>query len=194
MAFDEQYGDELEATLQNVSRNCLRGQPIPEDLEVFWAAQLAEDTDFLDTFELTLFDAIDDDLFDGFGEEDGVEPALARAFRRMADQVCWIGEILDGSLIGYWVGEQNRPVADSPVVLCDEEGQFELGARTLSEYLLDYTDPEDPEEFAEVLGELEALNVHVRVRNHDDIWARLDGFDDPNSIVLGYVVEERMRG
>lgn len=185
---------ELNDVLADVSQFCLAGQPVPNDLRSLWQAQLAEDTDLLDAYELTLFDGVDEDLFDGFGVEAGVEVPVAAAFDRMVRQIRWIGEILDGSLIGYWVGEGNRPVDRSPLVVCDPDGQFELGAMTIAEYLLDCTDPEDPEDFAEVRSELERLGIHVPVRNHDELWDRLEGFDDPNGVVLGYVVEERMRG
>jgi hypothetical protein len=186
--------DDLQAVLADVSTYCLRSADVPSDLAALWRAQLTDNTDLLDAYELTLFEAIDEDLFEGYGVEDGVEAPVAAAFDRMVRQICWIGEVLDGSLIGYWVGEQQRPVAKSPIVVCDPEGQFELGAMTLAEYLLDCTDPEDTEDFVEVRDALEALGVHVGVRNHDEIWDRLEGFDDPNAIVMGYVVEERMRG
>ena len=186
--------DELQAALADVSRHCLRGQPVPKDLAALWHAQLAGDTDLLDAYELTLLDAIDDDLFEGFGVADGVEVPVAAAFDRMVHQVCWVAEVLDGSLIGYWVGEGKRAVADSPIVVCDPDGQFELGARTLTEYLLDCTDPDDEEDFNEVRDALEALGVHVDVEDHEVIWDRNEGFDDPNGIVLAYVIEERMRG
>jgi hypothetical protein len=123
-----------------------------------------------------------------------VEPPVAAAFDRMARQVCWVAEVLDGSLIGYWVGERGRSVVDSPIVVCDPDGQFELGARTLAEYLLDCTDPEDDEDFAEVREALSLLGAPVEVGDHESIWNRVDGFDDPNGVVLSYVVEERMRG
>ncbi len=186
--------DELGAALADVSRHCLRGEPVPDDLAALWRAQMADDTELLDAFELTLFDAIDDDLFQGFGVADGVEAPVAAGFDRMAKQICWVAEILDGSMVGYWVGEEQRRISDSPVVVCDPEGQFELGARTLSEYLLDCTDPEDAEDFVEVRHALETLGIRVDVEDHEAIWDRIDSFDDPNGMVLGYVVEERMRG
>ncbi len=185
---------ELESILADVSKYCLGGEPVPQDLSALWRAQLNDDTELLDTYELSLFEFIDEQLFEGFGVEDGIEAPVAAAFRRMVDQVRWIGEILDGSVMGYWVGEHGRHVDESPIVVCDPDGQFELGARTLGEYLLDCTDPEDPEDFTEVRDALESLGVRVVVRSHDEIWDRLDGFDDPNAVVLGYVVEERMRG
>ncbi len=185
---------ELADALANVSAQCLGGEAVPDDLAALWRAQFDEDTDLLDSYEMTLLDAVEPELFDGFREEDGVEPAAARAFERMATQIRWVAEILDGSLVGYWVGEERRRVGESPVVVCDPGGQFELGARTLVEYLLDCTEPDDPEEFNEVADALADLGIDVPVQSHQEIWNRLEGFDDPNAVTLGYLVEERMRG
>jgi hypothetical protein len=185
--------NELQDVLDEVSQNCLGGQPVPEDLAALWAAQLRDETDLLDAYEMTLFEGADDDVLEGFRVEDGVEPAAAAAFERMAGQIRWVADVFDGSLIGYWVGEQNRPVADSPVVIVDPDGQFDLGGRSLADFLLEQTDPDDPDDFNDVRNALEALGVAVRVRDHDEIWARLDGFDEPNQLVLGYLLDERMR-
>ncbi len=194
MSSSSSGSDELSEVLAEVATNCLGGQPVPADLAALWAAQLRDDVDLLDAYEMTLLDAIDEDLFDGFHEDDGVEPAAARAFRRMADQVHWIADVFDGSLVGYWVGEKRRPIEESPIVIVDPDGQFELGGRNLTEFLLEQTDPEDEEDFNEVVRALEELHIAVRVRNHEEIWTRMDGFDEPNGIVLGYLVEERMHG
>ena len=185
---------ELSDALANVSAQCLGGEAVPDDLAALWRAQFDDDTDLLDSYEMALLDAVEPELFDGFREADGVEPAAARAFERMATQIRWVAEILDGSLLGYWVGEERRRVGDSPVVVCDPSGQFELGARTLVEYLLDCTEPDDPDEFNEVADALADLGIDVPAQSHQEIWNRLDGFDDPNAVTLGYLVEERMRG
>lgn len=185
--------NELQDVLDEVSQNCLAGQPVPADLAALWAAQLRDDTDLLDAYEMTLFEGADDDILDGFRVEDGVEPAAAAAFERMSQQIRWVADVFDGSLIGYWVGEQNRPVAESPVVIVDPDGQFDLGGRSLSDFLLEQTDPDDPDDFNDVRNALEALGVPVRVRDHDEIWSRLEGFDEPNQLVLGYLLDERVR-
>ena len=185
--------NELQTVLHEVSQNCLGGQPVPDDLAALWAAQLRDDTDLLDAYEMTLFEGADDDILEGFRVEDGVEPAAAAAYERMANQVCWIADVFDGSLIGYWVGDQRRSVADSPIVIVDPDGQFDLGGRTLADFLLEQTDPEDSEDFNDVRNALEALGVAVRVKDHEEIWARLAEFDEPNQLVMGYLLDERMR-
>lgn len=185
--------NELQDVLDQVSQNCLGGQPVPEDLAALWAAQLRDDTDLLDAYEMTLFEAADDDILEGFRAEDGVEPAAAAAYERMAGQIRWVADVFDGSLIGYWVGEGQRSIADSPIVIVDPDGQFDLGGRSLTDFLLEQTDPDDPDDFGDVRNALEALGVAVRVRDHDEIWSRLEGFDEPNQLVLGYLLDERMR-
>jgi nucleotide-binding universal stress UspA family protein len=185
--------NELQNVLDEVSQSCLGGQPVPEDLAALWAAQLLDDTDLLDAYEMTLFEAADEDILDGFRVEDGVEPAAAAAYERMAQQVRWIADVFDGSLIGYWVGDQRRPVADSPIVIVDADGQFDLGGRTLADFLLEQTDPEDADDFNDVRNALEAMGVAVRVKDHEEIWSRLADFDEPNELVMGYLLDARMR-
>ena len=181
--------------LTGVRATCLRGDPLPSDLAVLWQAQLRDDTELLDAFEFVLLEGIPhDELFGGFHESDGVEPAAAAAFSRMTEQLCIVAEVLDGSLVGYWVGEEpRRAVAESPVVLIDGHGQFELCAMTLSEAMLQWTDNEEPDDFEEVAAALKALGCEVTVANHQEVWEKVTGFDEPNSLVLGYLVEERLR-
>jgi hypothetical protein len=186
---------ELRETLRALSDEVLRGEPVPDDLAALWRAQFADDVDLLDAYEMVLLEGDDRrDLFADFTTENGVEPAIARAFERMTSQVRWVAEVFGGEMLGYWVGDRGeRRVADAPVVRCDVEGQFELAGRTLAEALLEGTDPEDPDDVNDVVMEFRRLDVPCAVDNHDAIYARIDSFEDPNGVVLGYVVEERMR-
>lgn len=186
---------ELHDTLKALSHDVLRGEPVPADLAGLWRAQFADEVDLLDAYEMVLLEGADtDDLFADFTVENGVEPAVARAFERMTTQVRWVAEVFGGEMLGYWVGDRGeRRVADAPVIRCDTEGQFELAGRTMAEALLEATDPDDPDDVNDVVMEFRRLDIPCPVDNHDDIYARIDSFDEPNSIVLGYVVEERMR-
>lgn len=195
MPFDDVDETELRETLKALSADVLRGEPVPDDLAALWRAQFADEVDLLDAYEMVLLEGEDrDDLFPDFTVENGVEAPVARAFERMTSQVRWVAEVFGGELLGYWVGDQGeRRIADSPVVRCDTEGQFELAGRTLAEALLEGTDPEDPDDVNDVVMEFRRLDVPCVVDNHDAIYARIDAFEDPNGTVLGYVVEERMR-
>ena len=191
---------DLRSILDSVSSTCLGGEPVPADLAALWRAQLTDDTELLDAFEIVLLDDPDpEEMFAGFGEGDGVEPAAAAAFARMAAQVRVVAEALDGSLIGYWVGEGAavhglavRPVASSPLVLIDGDGQFELCAMTFAEAMLQWTDPEEPDDFAEVGDALSRLGCPTDATDHDAVWAKLADFEEPNGLVLGYLVEARL--
>jgi hypothetical protein len=186
---------ELRETLRALSDEVLGGEPVPDDLAALWRAQFADDVDLMDAYEMVLLEGDDrSDLFADFTTQNGVEAPVARAFERMTAQVRWVAEVFGGELLGYWVGEgRARRIADSPVVRCDVEGQFELAGRTLAEALLEGTDPDDPDDVNDVVMEFRRLDIPCPVDNHDAIYARMDMFDDPNGIVLGYVVEERMR-
>ncbi len=186
---------ELRATLKALSADVLRGEPVPDDLAALWRAQYAEEVDLLDAYEMVLLEGEDaDDLFTDFTVENGVEAPIARAFERMTTQVRWVAEVFGGELLGYWVGDRGeRRVADAPVIRCDTEGQFELAGRTLAEALLEGTDPDDPDDVNDVVMEFRRLDIPCVVDNHDAIYARIESFEEPNGIVLGYVVEERMR-
>jgi hypothetical protein len=180
--------------LRRLSEEVLDGQGVPEDLKTLWRAQLSGDTELLDAYEMVLLeDLTTDDVMEGFRVEDGVEPAAAFALERTVDQIRFVAEAMDGSLLGYWVGDPARSVADSPVVVFDNDGQIELAGRTIAESLIGWTDPEDPDETTEVCEELRALGIRLTADTHERIYARLSSFDDPNQQTLGYMIEERMR-
>ena len=193
-AHPDDLDEELRAVLRDVASDSLDGDDVPEDLAVLWRAQLSGDTDLLDAYELVLIDGLStDEAMSGFRVEDGVEPAAALALERTVDQIRFVAEAMDGALVGYWVGELPRRVADSPVVVLDTDGQLELGGRTLAETLLAWTDPEDPEEVSEVYEALTAMGIRMAADTHDRVAARLAEFDDPNQVTLGYLIDERMR-
>ena len=195
MPLDDVDETELRATLKALSADVLRGEPVPEDLAALWRAQFADEVDLLDAYEMVLLEGEDaDDLFADFTVENGVEAPVARAFERMTTQVRWVAEVFGGELLGYWVGDRGeRRITDAPVVRCDTEGQFELAGRTLAEALLEGTDSEDPDDVNDVVMEFRRLGIPCPVDNHDAIYARIESFEEPNGVVLGYVVEERMR-
>jgi hypothetical protein len=180
----------LKTTLARVSRNCLRGQPVPADLQSLWKANLADDADLLEEREFELVDELDDDFFEGYQEGDGL-PYCIRAHQRMFDQIAFIARTMDGGILGYWMGEQKRAVADSPVVELDSEGQYELKGTSVAEYLLQLAD--SPEEFAEVREWLAERGIQVTAGRVEEIWARLKAFDDPNKQSWRYQDEERAR-
>ncbi len=182
---------ELESILQMVSVDTLDGRPIPADLALLWKAQLDGETDLLDAFELVLLDSMtSDDALEGFGINDGVEPAAAKALASVVSTIGFVAEALDGALLGYWFGST---ATLPPVVLFDGNGQLELLGATMAEALIALSDPEDDEEVAEVVAGLEALGIVPQATNHDGVLDRLAGIAGPNELVLTALIEARMQ-
>lgn len=49
-----------------------------------------------------------------------------RAIAEVCDPIAFVGADDDDQYLGYWRGPRKREIADSPIVLLDNEGQFEL--------------------------------------------------------------------
>jgi hypothetical protein len=178
----------LKTVLSRVSANCLHGQAVPDDLRSLWQAQLDGD-DFLQDHEFTLVDHLDEEFFEGYDENSGAPEYSVRAYKRMFEHIAFVATTMDGGRLGYWLGEGGRPVADSPVVELDNEGQFELKGANLAEYfLLQFGD--SPEEFSEIRDWLVGLNIPVGASSQKEIWAHLEGFDSPNELSRRYQREE----
>ncbi len=182
----------LAAVLDRVSQNCLRGQPAPDDLRRLWQAQIEGDAEPLNAADLVLIEVFAPDFFEGYRPQDGVPPDIARAYQRMFEQIAFIGQVGDGSLLGYWLGEERRPVASCPLVELDTEGQFYLWGTNLSEYLLLKADDCMSMSFGEVQAWLVAHGSAVGVYSPQDIRQRLGAFVDPNVQFDRYWDEEQM--
>jgi len=183
---------DLAVALDRVSQNCLRGQPVPADLRRLWQAQIEGDPELLDVTGLILVDALAPDFFEGYRAQDGVGPEGVDGYGRMFDQIAFIGQTEDGELLGYWLGEERRPVETSPVVELDTEGQFKLLGTKLSEALLLGAD--SGLGFSELRAWLEARGIVVGVGSDEDIWHKLEAFPDPNAQARQYFDEERVKG
>lgn len=181
----------LITTIARLSRNCLRGQPVPADLEALWKAKLGNNADLLDEREFELVDELDEDFFEGYQEGDG-PPYCLRAHQRMFEQIAFVARTMDSGTLGYWLGEEKRTVAESPVVELDSEGQYNLKGTGVAEYLLQLTDSQD--EFAEVRAWLAERGIQVNVESVKEIWAKLRAFNDPNKQSWRYQDEEQAIG
>jgi len=110
------------------SRNRLNGEPVPKDLNILLPHrdELAERTgvrlewaeDWAPWLEIH-----------SLNETEGLDPDRA-ANRRATEEVCrliaFVASVDERSFLGYWRGPTHREVADSPLVLFDEKGQFHL--------------------------------------------------------------------
>lgn len=183
---------DLAATLNRVSQNCLRGQPVPADLRRLWQAKLEGDTEVLDAADLVLVDVLAPDFFEGYRAQDGLDSEYVSGYLRMFEQIAFIGQDDGGALLGYWLGEGHRLVEASPVVELDTEGQFRLLGTELSEALLLRAD--NGQGFSGLRAWLEARGIVVGVGSDEDIWHKLEAFPDPNAQAHRYFDEERAKG
>jgi hypothetical protein len=125
--------------LSDFSENRLRGEPVPEDtrillqhrrelLELLGVDMQSEASwaPWLDTSYLSGADLADPDIV-----------ANVKAVHDVCGWISFVAAYEEGEYYGYWRGPESRPVARSPIVLLDNEGQFQLCAgRTLAEALV----------------------------------------------------------
>lgn len=158
---------------KRISKNCLHGQPIPEDLKLFWKANDVAPWD--DIVPFTLVDELDDDFFIGYRDEDGIDPDIQTAYQRMFGHIAFVGYREDGEKVGYWLGPENRSIETSPIVELDTEGSFQLSGRNLGEYLLSCVfSAEDYQELREVLDE---IGISVDYESQDELLESFNNLD-----------------
>ncbi len=190
--------NDVDQTMEKISSNLLRHQPVPDDLKRLWQSKLEGHDLTCPNLGFELIDRITPELFIGYRLEDGVPASSVRGYQRMFDQIALFGKLEDGDLFGYWLGVPPRTVAESPVVRLDTEGQFALVGTTASEAVLNQSsdDPDFPLErqFKTVRASFEALEIQNLPVNHDEIYARSSPFPDPNETVDQFIAEEEARG
>ena len=183
---DSETADELLAELGMLFGNDV----VPADLISVWLAQQADHTDLLDSFELILMLGLESvDVLGSLADDPGSDAAAITALGRLLDEIVFVAEAMDGMLLGYWLppGE-----ADRVVVAVDEHGQVSLQGRTFVEALIAFTDPDDPDEAAEVVAELAQMGITTASNTVQEVLDRIEALPEPNEIVLGYLLEARM--
>ena len=183
---DSETADELLAELGMLFGNDV----VPADLISVWLAQEADHTDLLDSFELILMLGLESvDVLGSLADDPGSDAAAITALGRLLDEIVFVAEAMDGMLLGYWLppGE-----ADRVVVAVDEHGQVSLQGRTFVEALIAFTDPDDPDEAAEVVAELAQMGITTASNTVQEVLDRIEALPEPNEIVLGYLLEARM--
>jgi hypothetical protein len=144
------------------SRMRLRGEAVPPDVMV-----LLDHNDTL--FERTGVRLNWDDGWAPWSDtsylrqEELDDPGIAANIRAIADvcnHIAFIAEHEDSEYLGYWRGVDERPVAQSPLVCLDSEGQFRLSlGRTFAEALLARTWGE--EQFDELRRWLHSIGIRT---------------------------------
>ena len=102
--------------------------------------------------------------------------------------IAWFGRDQEG-FVGLWQGPDNRPLSNCPVVRLDTEGQYELIAATVADYIAVSIDEDDFEDVREAL-----IGAGFKVEeSHDAIWKALENFDDPNDFRHGLYNQARKK-
>ncbi len=89
--------------------------------------------------------------------------------------IAWFGKDREG-FVGLWQGPERRPLPECHVVRLDTEGQYQLVATTVADYIAISVDDEDFEDARRALSE---AGLAVR-ESHEAIWNALGDFDEPN--------------
>jgi hypothetical protein len=138
----------------------LNGEPVPDDVKKIlrhtkslfdrWGIELNWDdgwAPWLDMSYLTEADRSNPDIM-----------ANVRAIADVCGLIAFIAARDEGEYYGYWRGPSMRPVADTPLVLLDSEGQFELCGSTFAEAVLRRTS-HDEQAFSEARDWLKSLGI-----------------------------------
>jgi hypothetical protein len=141
------------------SRDHLGGEAVPDDLAI-----LLEHADELHELSGIQVGAIPLEVVSDTSyltPADRANPDIAANIRAMGEinaMVTWVGKTEDNDFIGYWRGPGRTPIATSPLVRLDNEGQYTLmSGRNLAAVIdeLVYDDAISAE-MAEWLGDLGA--------------------------------------
>ncbi|HEU5119102.1 MAG TPA: hypothetical protein VFT74_21105 [Isosphaeraceae bacterium] len=168
--------------LDEFSAHRLGGEPVPEDVKILLkhAEELEERTGielsgekswapWSDTSYLTKADRANPDIM-----------ANVRSIGEVCRLIAFVAADEDDEYLGYWRGPDRRQVADSPVVVLDNEGQFSFcGGRTFAEALLGRAYGDEP--FAELRDWFRSLGIPVRAETPDDL-ADPEGEPSPDEL------------
>lgn len=127
--------------LEQFSTNRLNGEMVPADVKVLLvhSDELNERTGINLNWEDTWAPWLDTSYL---SETDRADPDIAanvRAIKDVCEHIAFIAIEEDGQYFGYWRGVNNLPIAECPIVLLDNEGQFRLcSGATFAEALLEH--------------------------------------------------------
>jgi hypothetical protein len=160
-------------SVSTFAANRLNGEPVPADLKVLLpnSDELFELTGirlqtqkdwapWLDTSHLSARELADPEL-----------SAHLLATRKVCELITFVASEEDGHYLGYWQGPQKRPIAESPIVVLDNDGQFGLcpGYCFAEAILSRVTGEERFQELRDFLGNL-GLRFHHRTQDDLPSW------------------------
>jgi hypothetical protein len=144
-------------------------------------ASLEQLQDLVDSLELELVDDprwTEPSDMSYLSEEDRANPdimANVAAMLATNELIAWFGRDMEG-FVGLWQGPKKTPLAEAPVVRLDSEGQYEIVAATVGDYLA-ISVAED--ELDQARDALVAAGFSV-AESSEAIWDAAEAFDDPN--------------
>lgn len=89
--------------------------------------------------------------------------------------IAWFARDQEG-FVGLWRGPEGTALDQAPVVRLDTEGQYEIVALTVGDYVAISVDEDD---IGDAIHALRAAGFEVR-DSQDAIWSSLDGVASPN--------------
>jgi hypothetical protein len=173
------------------SINRLGSEPVPPDLLVLLqnADELRRRTGITFSSALGWSPWLDTSYLSDAERRNPDIMASVRAIQEVCGLVAFVAELEDSEYLGYWRGPTRRPVASSPLVIPDNEGQFRLCAGScFAEALLERM--YDEERFDMLKAWLQSLGISVPQNSIDDFVYQICQ-DDPN--VLCSELFERYR-
>ncbi|MFI8619137.1 hypothetical protein ACIGHN_26925 [Acidovorax sp. NPDC077693] len=124
-------------------------------------------------------------------DSDQADPDIMANVEAMAATnklIAWFGRDHEG-FVGLWRGAEDQPLDRAPVVRLDSEGQYNIVAATIPDYLA-ISMPE--EEFESSRQVLVAAGFKVTASD-TEIWEALNDAESPNDFRYALYNEERVR-
>jgi len=141
--------NEISEKLEKFSKQVLRGEPIPHDLEKMLLMQwtrVEQEGLYVDPLQALQTRLIEPGgtypLLDHsyLNDKDRANPATMANVKAMSAVIAmcsFVGEDDESRLYGYWHGPKKTPASEAPILLLNSEGQFDLcSGRNLAEALL----------------------------------------------------------
>lgn len=130
-------------------------------------------------------------------DEDRANPGIMAnvdAINRVAQLCTFVIQHEDGDLAGYWRGEQERPLTESPLVTYDSEGQFRrlAGGRVVEAVVSEWCF--DTDQLDDVSAELRGIGVELGIDDPDavEVVDRPDVDEWPDAVHRRFDAEERV--
>ena len=157
--------------------NRLGGETIPADVAILFAQreELMDRTEISMSADLAWEPWLDTRYLSATDRANPEIMANVKAGEEVCRMISFVAATDESEYFGYWRGPENRPIAQSPLVVLDNEGQFELtGTRTLAEAILSRA-TYDEESFNDLADWMRSLGITITMRSQYDLLDHTDG-------------------